>query len=77
MLPLPLARDGAVCATVRDCASGHCVDGVCGATACRGACERCDGEDAAGQCVQTECEVATDCVPGVFDSANFDDSCYQ
>lgn len=36
-------KDGQTCGTGGECASGHCVDGVCCNSACSGACEACDG----------------------------------
>lgn len=41
---------GIACSLSSDCASGHCVDGVCCDRACGGVCEACDGAGSAGLC---------------------------
>lgn len=41
---------GEACAMHTDCSSGHCVDGVCCATACDGECQTCVKPDAEGLC---------------------------
>ncbi|AKT40663.1 hypothetical protein [Chondromyces crocatus] len=41
---------GAICSANGDCASGHCVDGVCCATACDDACWACDVPGSEGTC---------------------------
>jgi hypothetical protein len=48
---LPLAPAGTPCTAAAQCASGHCTDRRCCATACLGTCERCDAPGLAGQCV--------------------------
>ena len=40
----------AVCTTDADCSSGHCTDGVCCNTACRGACVDCNVAGRSGTC---------------------------
>ena len=60
---------GAMCSTSSECASGHCVDGVCCATACSGDCMSCNLESSEGTCTPIErgqdpsedCPVATTC----------------
>lgn len=42
---------GAACAFASQCASGHCVDDVCCATACDGPGESCDQPGRRGTCV--------------------------
>ncbi len=41
---------GDTCSGANECASGHCVDGVCCDTACEGQCEACDLDERAGTC---------------------------
>ncbi len=36
--------DGSACSSATDCASAHCVQGICCDTACDGSCEACRGE---------------------------------
>jgi hypothetical protein len=49
--PGALAALGQACTGAASCASGHCVDGVCCASACRGICEFCAAEATRGQCL--------------------------
>jgi uncharacterized repeat protein (TIGR01451 family) len=42
--------NGATCSADNQCASGHCVDGVCCNTACEGQCAACDLDGAKGTC---------------------------
>jgi uncharacterized repeat protein (TIGR01451 family) len=42
--------NGASCTAAEQCASGHCVDGVCCNSACLGQCEACDLPGKAGAC---------------------------
>ncbi len=44
------AANGAACNTAADCASQHCVDGVCCESDCSGACSSCATAGAAGLC---------------------------
>src|SRR5262245_10884339 len=50
--------DGRSCAASSECRSGHCVDGVCCATACTGTCQSCATPGAIGTCLPAE--VGTD-----------------
>lgn len=43
--------NGATCTTAGDCASLHCVDGVCCEDACTGNCAACNVSGSAGKCV--------------------------
>jgi MYXO-CTERM domain-containing protein len=43
--------DGASCDRARQCANGHCTDGVCCELACDGQCEACDVAGKMGACV--------------------------
>ncbi len=45
---VPDLANGAACAGAAQCVSGHCVDGVCCATACDGGCESCAASFKAG-----------------------------
>lgn len=45
-----VAVNGAACNTATDCASGHCVDGVCCESACDAACSSCATAGALGLC---------------------------
>lgn len=47
---LPPKNPGEACGVDKQCASKHCVDGVCCDTACDGACESCNGGAAPGTC---------------------------
>lgn len=58
--PIPT---GDACAQAADCESGFCVDGVCCATACTGACERCDTSGARGACTAVS-GAFNHCAPG-------------
>jgi len=58
----PIAT-GSACAAAADCASGFCVDGVCCASACSGACERCDTSAARGTCTAVS-GAFNHCAPG-------------
>lgn len=73
-----LAADGTPCDDAAACASGHCADGVCCATACDGACEGCAvsgregscspapaGSDTDGECAGGSCDGAGSCVSAV------------
>jgi hypothetical protein len=62
---------GESCAEAADCASGHCVGGICCDTACDGSCRLCGSEDMPGTCVDAtpgtdpldhcdECSVCSD-----------------
>src|SRR5690606_27237296 len=44
---------GARCDAAYECASGHCVAGVCCESACAGQCARCDAPGSAGTCTAT------------------------
>lgn len=46
----PPQADGAGCLGTADCRSGFCEDGVCCATACRGACQSCNQQGTVGTC---------------------------
>lgn len=54
---------GPACGAPTDCASGHCVDGVCCESACGGACEACDLPGSVGRCepVPAGQDPASDC----------------
>lgn len=43
-------HNGTPCSSASTCASGFCADGVCCDTACKGACESCDAQNAKGTC---------------------------
>jgi len=47
----PKKDNGAGCVASTDCTSGHCVDGVCCATACTGACLACNQAGSLGMCL--------------------------
>ncbi len=47
----------AKCSLDADCDSQHCADGVCCASACTGACQRCDLPAAAGGAIDGQCRV--------------------
>jgi hypothetical protein len=71
--------DGTPCAASRQCASKHCVDGVCCDRACDGACEACSarerGAGADGVCgpvTQGACAISSDA--GVAEAAPVDAS---
>ncbi len=66
-----LAPNGEVCSSANACASGFCVDGVCCAEACAGACLACDLAAALGTCspVEAGTDPASECFPGVCDGA--------
>jgi hypothetical protein len=49
--PPPLKDNGTRCAAAGECRSVHCVDGVCCADACQGACRTCNAAGRAGSCV--------------------------
>jgi hypothetical protein len=49
--PPPLKDNGNRCASAGECRSAHCVDGVCCADACQGACRTCNATGRAGSCV--------------------------
>lgn len=49
--PLPVASP---CSNSAECATGHCVDGLCCNTLCDGVCERCDANGSEGQCSPIE-----------------------
>lgn len=65
---MPERSDGEDCAGAVECASGHCVDGVCCDGACDGTCERCDLATTMGACTPApagmdpddECAIACD-----------------
>ena len=68
--------NGASCTTKAACASGHCVDGVCCATACDASCKACNVTSYLGTCTtvadgaqdlwaQTPCAGAKVCIKGV------------
>ena len=46
----PMAANGSACNTTADCASGHCVDGVCCESDCSSACSSCATPGAEGLC---------------------------
>ena len=46
----PTKMNGVGCVEAADCASSNCVDGVCCATACTGACQSCNQVGFAGTC---------------------------
>lgn len=60
---------GSPCAFDAECASTHCVDGVCCTSDCSGPCERCDGTATPGEChlapagsdVRGDCEGEAGC----------------
>ncbi len=54
---------GGACTRAADCGTGFCVDGVCCATVCTGACERCDTNLAIGTCQAVSGEF-NHCAPG-------------
>jgi hypothetical protein len=59
---------GAECKTASECASDHCADGLCCATACPGSCNGCDETGTcAPHAVATDPEVS--CGPGTCDGA--------
>ena len=47
----PLKALGNTCSGADQCNGGHCVDGVCCASACDGQCEACDVAGSKGQCI--------------------------
>jgi hypothetical protein len=47
----PKQPDGAGCMLNTDCTNGHCVDGVCCATACTAACNSCNQTGMEGMCL--------------------------
>lgn len=58
----PIAT-GTACLRAADCESGFCVDGTCCASACTGACERCDTSAAKGTCTPVS-GAFNHCAPG-------------
>ena len=58
-----LFGQGESCASVSDCRSGFCVDGICCDTACDAGCETCSGTGTMGTCspagAGAECRAAT------------------
>ncbi|MEZ4312290.1 MAG: hypothetical protein R3F14_30035 [Polyangiaceae bacterium] len=69
--------NGASCASVDDCASGSCVDGVCCDQACSGACETCTSPEHPGHCLPSPadtpcgedlaCDGAGQCAPRLLE----------
>jgi hypothetical protein len=65
-----VAPDGEGCADAGQCASGHCAQDVCCASACEGACGRCDMPGTEGTCTPLGAgELAPGCEPGRCDGS--------
>lgn len=68
---------GLRCATSRQCASGHCVDGVCCQTACAGSCMACNVPGSVGTCAPAAAgtDPDNDCGLEAADTCGRDGTC--